>query len=86
MHRRRPLIENLHPINADVARAGLGIARVHVWQSDEAPTVFRPAFENGKIAQRKIRTAVVNLVDDFLTDCVAHLFWPRVQKMNPLFQ
>ena len=45
------LVIDLHPVNAHVAHASFRIACVDIWQGNETPTVFWPAFENGKIAK-----------------------------------
>ena len=89
MHRRRSFIENLHPIHADVARAGFGIARVHIRQGDEAAAVIWPAFQNRQVAQRKIirRSGTgLDVVDDFLACGFTHILRSRVQQMNSLFE
>ena len=51
VHRGRALVENLHAIHADVARAGFRIARVHIRERDETAAVFWPAFQDRKIAK-----------------------------------
>ena len=54
MHSGRALVVNLHPVDADIAGAGLGISRVHICQRDETPAIFRPAFQNRQIGQGKL--------------------------------
>src|SRR5438093_3627363 len=83
MHCGRGLVIDLHPVNADVARAGLRVARMHIWQGNETPAVFWPAFENRKIPQRK-GFGIAKLVHDFLARCFADRFWTRMQQMDSL--
>ena len=71
VHSRRALVINLHAVNADIARACLRVARVHVCQSDEPPAVFWPAFENRQIPQRK-SVSIAYLMDDFMACGLAH--------------
>ena len=85
MHSSGALVIDLHPVNADVARTGLRVARMHIWQGDETPAVFWPAFEDGEIAQRKA-AATVALIHHFLARCVTHRFRSRVEQMNSLLQ
>src|SRR5689334_18413409 len=51
MHRRGALVEHLHAVTTDVARAAFRIASMDMGQGDEASAVLRPALEDGKIAQ-----------------------------------
>src|SRR6476469_1567921 len=53
MHPGRALVVHLHSVNAHIARAGFWIARMYIWQGNETPSVFRPAFEDGQNEQRK---------------------------------
>jgi hypothetical protein len=85
MHTGRVLVVHLHSVNAHIARAGLRIARMYVWQRDETPAVFRPAFEDGEIAQRKT-AATLDFNHHFLARRVTHGFRPRMQQMNSLFK
>ena len=71
MHSGRAPVINLHSVNADIARACFWVARVHICEGDETPTVFRPALEDGKILRRK-RVAIADFVHDFLTRRFAH--------------
>ena len=54
VHPGRAIVVNLHPIHAEIARAGFGIAGVHVRQGDETPAILRPAFQDRQIAQREV--------------------------------
>ena len=85
VHSGRVSIVDLHPVDADVAGPGLGVARVHICQSDETSTVFRPAFEDRQIFQGK-PFSVFDAMDDFLTRRIAYGFWARMQEMNSLFE
>ncbi len=42
-----PLVDHLQAVHANIPHAGLGIARDHLWKSNEAPSVLRPALQNG---------------------------------------
>ena len=44
VHRGGSLVENLHAIHAEIARAAVGIFRVNVRQSNETAAILRPAF------------------------------------------
>ena len=83
VHSGRPLVVNLHSINANVACARFRIARVHVRQGNETAAIFRPAFQDGQISQRKL---IVDLMYDLLARAFFHLFRPRVQQVNSLFE
>src|SRR5207302_8618546 len=85
VHSGRALVVNLHPVNADVARARFWVARVHIRQSNETPAVLWPAFEDRKIIQRK-SVSLADLVHDFLSRRFAHRFWARMEQMNSLFE
>ncbi len=54
VHAGGALVIDLHPIHADVALAGFGVARDDAGQCDEAAGVFRPAFQDGKPVERKV--------------------------------
>ena len=83
MHSGRALVVDLHSINANVARACLGIARVYIRQGNETAAVFRPALQDGQISQRKL---ILNLMHDLLAGSFFHLFRPRVQQVNSLVE
>ena len=67
VHAGGALVVNLHAIHADVAFAGLGIARDHAGQRDEAAGVFGPALQDGEIQQREVVP-----LDDFLARAGRH--------------
>ena len=52
VHAGGDVVVNLHAIHAAVALAGIGVARKHHRQGDEAAAIFGPAFENRELGQR----------------------------------
>src|SRR5207244_6944649 len=85
MHSSRMSIVNLHPVDADVAGPGFGIARVHICQGDKTTAVFGPAFEDWQIVQRKV-VSIFDEMHDFLAWGITHGFWASVQEMNSLLE
>ena len=53
VHAGGALVEDLHAVHAAVALAGIGIAREHHRQRDEAAAILRPALQHRIIEQRK---------------------------------
>ncbi len=53
VHAGGALVENLHAVHAAIALAGIGIARKHQRQRDEAAAVLRPALQHGIVEQRE---------------------------------
>ena len=53
VHARGALVVHLHAVHAAVALAGVGIAREHQGQRDEAAAIIRPALQNRVIEQRE---------------------------------
>src|SRR5690348_8590982 len=51
VHARGALVVDLHAVHADVALPGSRIARDDAWERNEASTILRPAFQNGKVKQ-----------------------------------
>ena len=51
VHSSRTFVEDLHPVHAEVALAGLGIARGDARESDEPSRILGPALENREIEQ-----------------------------------
>ena len=45
------VVINLDAIHAEIAFAGVGIARHDAGQGDETPAVERPAFEDGEVEE-----------------------------------
>jgi len=54
VHARRPGVEHLHPIRADVTHPALGILGEHKRQRDEAAPVLRPAFQDRQLVERSV--------------------------------
>ena len=61
VHAGGPLVIYLHTIHADVALAGLGVARNHAGQGNETARVFGPALQDREVEQGEVVT-----FDDFL--------------------
>ena len=53
MHAGGRVVVNLHAIHAEVAVAGVGVARDDAGQRDKAPAVERPALEDRQVKQRR---------------------------------
>ena len=60
-------VKNLHAVHAEVAFAGFRVSGGHAGESDEAPSVLRPALEDGEVDQREIVA-----LDDFLAGAGGH--------------
>ena len=54
VHARRPVVEHLHPVRADVALAGLRILREHERKRDVGTAVVRPAGQDRQLVQRAV--------------------------------
>ena len=72
MHAGGRVVVNLHAIHAEVAVAGVGVARDDAGQRDEASAVERPALEDRQVKQRRgLRVESRGVVD---VGCA----WPRL--------
>ena len=54
VHAGGAVVVNLQAVHADVAFAGLGIARDYAGESDEAAGILGPALQDGEVEQREI--------------------------------
>ena len=81
VHRCRPLVENLQAIDPGVALPRDGVAGKNQRQGDEAPSVLRPALQNGVVKKRKIV-----LADDFLDRPGLHLARKKRSHLGQLRQ
>ncbi len=81
VHARGALVVDLHAIHAAIALAGVGIARKHQRQGDEAAAILRPAFQHRIIEQGKAPGA-----DDLLARAFGHDLGKERSHLGQLWQ
>ena len=82
VHQRRPPVDLLHPVHADVARAGLRVVRDHRRQRDERRRVAGPA----ALDRQEVEVDVVAREHDVVRRAAAHGLRPRVGDRLELLQ
>jgi hypothetical protein len=82
-------VVHLHPVHAQVAFAGVGVAGVNAGERDEAAAVLGPALQNGQIEQGgqglgRHRLILRKAVDHVLARAVFDVFGPGVEQVDAL--
>jgi hypothetical protein len=86
VHPGGALVVNLHAVDADISRARLRIAGVHICQRDKTSAILWPTFENRKIAQRETDRSGIQYLNHFLASRFLDLLGTRMEEMDSLLE